>query len=409
MVSVKNQVAVIGGGASGMMAAIWAARSGADVTVIEKNDRVGKKILSTGNGKCNFSNRLMDAAWYYGSGRERISDFLEQFSVEETCRFFEELGMRIREKNGYLYPASEQAATVLDILRRELDRLQIKVLTQKRVTSLRQGRHDFAVKFSDGSEGSWARVILACGGMAAPKTGSDGDGFRLAGMMGHTVIDPVPGLMGLRCSGEYWKSVAGVRCDGRIILEVDGRKVAEDAGELQFTEYGISGIPVFQISRVAAYALRKQSEVTARLNLMRSMEQEEYRQFWKMRYQRQRDQNMEEFTTGILNKKLNLLMLRRAGIRTNVPAQSLTASQRHALQELYHDFDCEVTAYNSFELAQVTAGGIPFTEIDDTLQSKLVPGLYFVGELLDIDGKCGGYNLQWAFTSGKIAGCAQQK
>ena len=407
--AMKNTVAVIGGGAAGMMAAIWAARSGAEVTILEKNDRIGKKILATGNGKCNFANRQIAQTCYYGSGSERVMKLIQQFGVEDSCAFFEGLGMRIKDRNGYLYPASEQASTVLDMLRLELERLRVRICTQQRVTGIKRKVNLIIVETSVKDRKKYDCVILTCGGMAAPKTGSDGDGFRLARGLGHTLSTPVPGLTGLKCEGDFWKSVAGVRAEACIQIESNGEKIAFSSGELQITDYGISGIPTFQISREAAYALRRREKVTARINFMSSYRDSEYDDFWKERWDRQSGQSMEEFTTGILNKKLNLLFLRLSGISQIQKAAEIPDRQRRKLEKLYHNFEVHIKDTNSFEQAQVTAGGIVFSQVDETLQSVLVPGVYFAGELMDIDGLCGGYNLQWAFTSGKIAGCAAAK
>lgn len=402
----NRKIAVAGGGAAGMMAAVQAARDGAAVTVYEKNDRIGKKILSTGNGKCNFSNEYMDAGCYHGSGRMLIDPVYDIFGVRQTKAFFQDLGMRIREVNGYLYPSSGQASTVLDLFRWELLRLSADIHTGQQVTEIIPTKEGLTVKTADHRDQTYDAVLLTCGGAAAPGTGSDGGGYRLAGQLGHRIVPVVPALTALRCREDYYKQVAGVRCEAKVTLYIEGAKICEERGELQLTDYGISGIPVFQISRHAAYALREKKHTTVRISFLPDYEENTYEQFWQERWERQHSQTMEMFLTGIVNKKINLLMLRLAGIRGSETAENVPEKTRRKLQRLYRSLEAEIEGTNPFEQAQVSAGGVDCTEVTGHLASRIVPGLYFAGEILDIDGICGGYNLQWAFSSGTIAGRA---
>ena len=403
----SRKIAVVGGGAAGMMAAIQAAGAGACVTVYEKNDRVGKKILSTGNGKCNFSNETMHAGCYYGSGSHCVEELYHWFGVRETKAFFRKLGMRIKEKNGYLYPASEQAATVLDVLRYEMERLGIRIHTGCSVTAVRSKEGSSEKRLltvtAEGCGDEWYdAVILACGGRAAPKTGSDGSGFAVARKLGHRIVPVVPALTALRCEESFFRQVAGVRCDACLTLYIEKRAAASVRGELQLTEYGISGIPVFQFSRLAAYALREQKSTVVGIDFM----PESCEDFWKERWERQGSQTMEQFVTGITNKKIGLLLLKRSGIRETERACEISLSHRKKLEKLFRSLKVTVRETNSFEQAQVCAGGVDFREVTEELESVRVPGIYFAGEILDIDGICGGYNLQWAWSSGAVAGRA---
>ncbi len=417
-----RRIAVVGGGAAGMMAAIQSARLGAQVTIYERNDRVGRKILSTGNGKCNFSNELMGPDYYYGSGKSLVDTVYQHFGVKETKDFFESLGMRIKNRNGYLYPASEQAATVLDVLRYELERLRVRVHTEQKVIGVAQQQDMLVVETTGHKKEKNHAVILACGGKAAPKTGSDGAGFILAERLGHRIVPAVPALTALRCREDFFKRVSGVRCDAQITLQVDGRSVRSERGELQWTDYGLSGIPVFQLSRDAAYALRERRNVTVTVNLLpdyaESMKCKEnlknggnggfksigFETFWSERWRRQGSQNMEQFVTGIVNKKIGLFFLKLSGIKETETAGQVSQPYRRKLEELFRSFTVTVTGTNSFDQAQVCAGGVDCLEVTETLESRLIPGLFFAGEILDIDGICGGYNLQWAWSSGSIAG-----
>ncbi len=407
-----RKVAVVGGGAAGMMAAVQAAYAGARVTVYERNDRVGKKILSTGNGKCNFSNEDMRAACYYGSGAGYVDGFYKRFGVAETKAFFRELGMRIKDRNGYLYPASEQAATVLDVLRYEMERLGIEICAGCRVTGI-DGPGNPGCRLTLETETAvykkrtYDAVILACGGRAAPKTGSDGTGLAMAKRLGHRIVPTVPALTALRCGETFWKQVAGVRCEARLMLYIDGNEVSSVQGELQLTDYGISGIPVFQFSRIAAYALQEGRTVTVKIDLMPDPGAADTQEaFWAQRWERQKRQSMEQFVTGTVNKKVGLLLLKLAGIRETETVCEIEGARRRKLELLFHAFEVTVKGTNSFEQAQVCAGGVDFAEVTDRLESVRRPGLFFAGEMLDIDGICGGYNLQWAWSSGAVAGRA---
>lgn len=403
----SREIAVIGGGAAGMTAAVFAAVAGAAVTVFEKNDRVGKKILSTGNGRCNFSNENMDAAFFRGSGTALADNVLDRFGVAQTKDFFSSLGMRIRDRGGYLYPASDQASTVLDLLRYELARRNIVVHTGEAVRELScdRNKEKFLVRGQKKS-GYYDAVILACGGCAAPNTGSDGDGFRLAKQFGHRIITPVPALVALRCKEKFYKQAAGVRCDAGLTLRVAGKTVCEERGELQLTDYGISGIPTFQISRFAARALLEKKSAVVRISFLPDLDEADCEAFFQSRLREACEDTMDVFVTGIVNKKIGRILLKLAGIWETEKAKDVLPAAFDRLWRLYCGLETEVTGTNGFDKAQVSAGGVDCTEVTDSLMSKRQPGLYFAGEILDIDGICGGYNLQWAWSSGAVSGKA---
>lgn len=400
-----RKIAVIGGGAAGMTAAIWASRSGAAVDIYEKNDRVGKKILSTGNGRCNFSNEVMGACFYHGSGAAFADRILSQFDVPRTKAFFSSLGMRIKDRDGYLYPASDQASTVLDLLRYELARKGVEVHTGEAVRDLSyDGKQEKFLVSGMRARGCYDAVILTCGGCAAPNTGSDGDGFRLAEQFGHRIVTPVPALAALRCKEKFYKQVAGVRCDAKLTLFLEGKPVRVERGELQLTDYGISGIPTFQISGFAARALQEGKQVVVKISFLSDFDEESGRAFFETRLREHGEDSMEIFLTGLVNKKINQLLLKLAGIRESERAKNVSAEAFQRLQKLYCGLETEVVGTNGFEKAQVSAGGVDCSEVTDFLMSKRQKNLYFAGEILDIDGLCGGYNLQWAWSSGAVAG-----
>lgn len=403
----RLKVGVVGGGAAGMMAAITAAGQGADVTLLERGERVGKKILMTGNGKCNLGNLNLDIENYYGGDKEWIAGSLRRFGTEGTIQFFRGLGLLLKNKNGYLYPASEQASVVLDVLRNELKTLGVKLVTECKINKIEKAHDSGQILLSDGERKfTFDRVIIACGSKAAPKTGSDGSGFKLAKQLGHEIIPTVPALVQLKCNEEYLKAVSGVRAEGRIEVYQDENCVAVESGEIQFTDYGISGIPVFQVSRVVNYILRNQSEVRVVLNLMPDYNEQTFAQLIASRNLLQTDRTVEEFFTGMLNKKLMTLFTKMSGLKPNELMEHANKETVLQVYELCRHWELYVNGSNPYDNAQVCAGGVSLSEITENMESKIVPGVYFAGEIMDVDGKCGGYNLQWAWCSGYLAGSA---
>ena len=399
------RVAVAGGGASGLMAAIQAARKGAQVIVLEQKDRTGKKILATGNGHCNFTNRHLDASCYHNN--PFALHIIEQFSVEDTLDFFKQIGVYPVEKNGYYYPASQQASAVADLLEQEAKRLGVTIETGCRVTGIRKEKKEFilladrttysqvkeAVKKNGKKKKNTGpaeivhitvkadRVILAGGGMASPALGSDGSCYDLAKALGHTISHPFPALTGIRCAENWFPELAGVRISARVELMADRKVVASEEGELQLTDYGISGIPVFQISRYAALHLYEGRNVQARLLFFPEISDEEIRE-----YGNSHEKNQYQ---GLFPDKLLKVLLK----------------ENRAGESISRELLCTCTEVNGFDRAQVTCGGVRLDQVDgETLESRICPGLFLAGELLDVDGICGGYNLQWAWSSGYVAG-----
>lgn len=407
----RKSIAVIGGGASGMMAAITAADMGAKVTLYERNDRVGKKILSTGNGKCNFANRQLSEDAYFGGDGELISHVLKQFDAEDSISFFEKAGMMVKDKNGYLYPASEQASTVLDILRMQLAIKGVEVCCERKVSKIiPDNKSNTIVVKTDKTEEKYDTVVLSCGGSAAPKTGSDGAGCRLAKDMGHTIKPVVPALVQLRCAEDYLKAVSGVRAEASVSLVVEGKEVATERGELQLTDYGVSGIVIFQLSRIASYALRDKKKVNVYIDLLPDCSEEKLKTFADKRFANLcGNPTVEEFFTGMLNKKLMMLFCKLAGLKTTELVKDADRRKIDKVFRFCKHFMLTVCGTNPFDNAQISAGGVSLSEVTENLESRLRKGVYFAGEMLDVDGKCGGYNLQWAWSSGYVAGKAAAK
>ena len=432
----KRKIIIIGGGASGLVAAICGAREGASVTIVEHMDRVGKKILSTGNGRCNMTNLDMRPECYRCGQPAFPMKVLEGFTVEQTLEFFRELGIETRSRGGYIYPASDQASAVLDVFRREVERLGVVVLTGcevREVSAVDGCRPDgaekrkagdcrpggvgknggegcgptaphFVVKTSQGDLTADA-VILAAGSKAAPNTGSDGSGYELAKGLGHKVIKPLPALVQLRCQGRHYKQLAGIRTEARLSLYAGGSLLAEDTGELQLTDYGLSGIPTFQISRFAARALDAGQKVTVRVDFLPSWPEHEAFERLRERVSRLGYKTAEEMMVGLLNRKLAAVLLQAAGIDPSQPAGGLRNKQISRLLEQLKSYQALVMSVNPFANAQVCCGGVDTRQVDPaTMESRCRPNLYLSGEILDVDGICGGYNLQFAWSSGAVAG-----
>ncbi|MDY5484821.1 MAG: NAD(P)/FAD-dependent oxidoreductase [Clostridium sp.] len=408
----KKQVIIVGAGASGMTAAIFAARQGAEVVLLEHKDRVGKKILSTGNGKCNLSNRKMDASCYRSSVSGFPMKVIRQFPVERTLEFFESLGVVIKDRNGYLYPWSGQASAILDVLRTELKEQKVRVVTECEIHRIlppfgknrEEEKQCYRVETGKGVfQGDC--LILAAGSKAAPGTGSDGSGYKLAAALGHRIVKPLPALVQLKCRESFYKQITGVRTDGRVTLWSDGDLLSSDSGELQLTDYGISGIPVFQVSRYAVRALDEGKKVSAVIDFCPELSRKQVAAHLRDRRERGGERTLEELFTGWIHKKLALLFLKRSNLRTDRPVKSLTDAEIRALTVCVKEFRTEIIGSNSFEQAQICCGGVDVREVDPfSLESKKWKGLYLIGELLDVDGICGGYNLQWAWSTGAIAG-----
>lgn len=402
----KNRtVGIIGGGACGLTAAIAAARAGARVTLMEHMDRVGKKILSTGNGRCNLTNYRMEPECYRCGQKDFPMKVIGGFGVEETLEFFKHLGIVPKDRNGYVYPNSDQAASVLDVLRWEVERLGIKVLLSCHVSDIKPQRDGgFLILTGEGKIHTDA-LVLATGSKAAPSTGSDGSGYELAKALGHKVIKPLPALVQLRCQGTLYKQLAGIRTEARIRLFVDGVCMAEDTGELQLTDYGLSGIPVFQISRYASRALDQGSRVRAGIDFMPSWKEDEAFRLLKKRAAMLRDKPVGELFTGMLNRKLSQVLIKLSGTDSSAPCESLGNRQLERICHQLKSYEAIVMSVNPFSNAQVCCGGVDTREVNpDTMESRIRTGLYLAGELLDVDGICGGYNLQFAWSSGWIAG-----
>lgn len=403
-----RKIGIIGGGASGIAAAIAAARTDrqAEITILEHKDSIGKKILATGNGRCNLTNRIMDTSCYRSEDPDFISNLLERFGTEDVIRFFSSLGLVMKWRGAYGYPRSDQAASVTELLELELKRLGVKIRAGIHVDTIEKKKTGYLV-LAGRERLVFDRVILSCGGRAAQKLGSDGSGYSLAKSLGHTMVPVVPALVQLKIKENPLAKASGVRTDASVSVRVNGECKAKDTGELQITAYGISGIPVFQISRYAAYGCYEKKEVSVEVDFLPELKEKEAEHLLLQRRKDYADRNADDFLTGIFPKKLIPCLLSLAKIKSHTPVEKLSDASFHALAKVCKHTKLYVSETNGFENAQVCAGGIRTTEVcSDTMESRHLKGLYLTGELLDVDGICGGYNLQFAWATGYLAGCS---
>lgn len=410
--STLYDVAVIGGGAAGMMAAIRSAEAGASVVVLEKNASLGKKILITGNGKCNYTNSRQGQFAYRGTDPAFAVKVVESFGHDETVRYFQKLGIEPFDKNGYFYPASGQASSVRDVLLMRLKYLEVRLQTDSMVRGIRRNLDDTFQIFCQNVKGnqkhtvSAKTVILTTGGKAAPSTGSTGDGYYWVEQLGIHCCKCVPALVGLHASDSCLSLLAGIRCQGTASAWVDGRKLSEDTGEIQYNKDGLSGIPILQISRFLAWSLDAHKDIQVHIRLLpeagdlRILLQERFLLYGA-------GKTALEAMCGLLPEQMSEVLLRQAEIKSDQPAVQVSSGAIHCLADLMEDWPFHITSTCGFKRAQTTAGGICTDELDSTsMQSMKVPGLFAAGEVVDVDGICGGYNLQWAWSSGTVAGRA---
>lgn len=402
------QIAIIGGGASGLSAAVSAAHENpkARIVIYEKKEKIGKKILATGNGRCNLTNRFMEPSCYYSEEREMIHQVLSRFGYSQTLDFFRNLGLITRNRGDYVYPRSDQAVSVVQAFQNELSRCHIKIITDISIKTLQKIPDGF--RFSDGSRMYSAdKVILACGGKASSALGSDGSGYVLAEAMGHSLVPVAPALVQLKVKNHPFQKAAGVRTSARVSAYVSGRETASDEGELQLTAYGISGIPVFQISRFISRALLQGQRASVVIDFAPELNAEELTSLFYELQGRCGSLSSKDFLNSIFPDKLIPCLLKQANIPLSLPASKITGSQIDSLVKICKSIRLEIFETTGFEHAQVCAGGVRTSQVNPyTMESLKAEGLYITGELLDVDGICGGYNLQWAWATGWIAGAA---
>ena len=394
-------VGIIGAGASGMAAALAASeKDGVQVFLMERQARVGRKLATTGNGRCNLTNLHADEGGYHGENRSFADYALNRFHVEDTLNWFGSLGLyTVAEASGRVYPYSDQANSVVDVLRFGLNRPNIQLLTGFEVVKVKKSDGGFRVESSEETV-FCDRLIIACGGLAGTKLGGSMSGYKLLRSFGHKCTKLRPTLVQLKSSWTGCGALKGVRANCHAQIFHDGALYAESTGELQFTEYGLSGPVMFEISRDVCQG---SGEWVCRLDFLPGMDRDKLKS--ELLRRKQTNWNAEELLTGILHNRLGRILTANAGIKGNWKISGLSDGALDAVCDAVKSFEITLTEPMGMDAAQVTAGGIVTSEFDArTMESLLVPGLYACGEVLDIDGDCGGYNLQWAWSSGRLAG-----
>ena len=399
-------IGVIGGGAAGMAAALAASEyQNCSVVLMERQARLGKKLSATGNGRCNLSNLHASEGGYNGDDPHFHEYALEKFPPEETLQWFADLGLyTVAESSGKVYPYSDQANSVVDVLRFSLEKPNIEVLTDFEVMKVKKTAEAFSVTSKDRTL-EFDRLIIACGGLAGTKLGGTMAGYKLLRAFGHKCTKLRPALVQVKTSWPGVSALKGVRANCRAAIYHNGKRQRHSVGEVQFTEFGLSGPVIYEISRDACQGA---GEWECTLDFLPELSAGQLRAMLSKR--RASSLTAEELCTGILHNRLGRVLLKEADIRGSTPISSLTDGQLEDIISLTKGFTVSLTEPLGMDAAQVTAGGIVTSEFDpQTMESKLVPGLYACGEVLDVDGDCGGYNLQWAWSSGRLAGVSAGK
>lgn len=394
------KIGIIGAGASGMAAALAAAENPeVEVLVLERQSRVGRKLLATGNGRCNLTNLHALEGGYHGESPDFSKEALTRFSPEETLAWFRSLGLyTVAEPSGRVYPYSDQANSVVDVLRLAMDKPNITLVTGFTVEKIRREPEGFTLSSREDSY-FCHKVIVACGGLAGSKLGGTMSGYQLLGKLGHRSTRLRPALVQIKCGWGGVVGLKGVRANCHVKIFRDEALFAQSTGELQFTEMGLSGPVIFEISRDVCFG---KGDWEARLDFLPEMSPAELEAMLLER--QQRNFPMEELLTGILHNRLGRVLTKAAGIGGR-QAGDLTREEIAQVCRTVKAFAIPLTEPLGMDSAQVTAGGVLTENFDpQTMESRLVPGLYACGEVLDVDGDCGGYNLQWAWSSGRCAG-----
>lgn len=413
---------IVGAGAAGMTAALACGKEEQKVLLLDRQNQMGRKILVTGNGKCNLTNFAQKEEYYRSDCPEKAQKVLSVFGQKEAMELFQSLGIYTKDKNGYVYPYSEQAASVREAFETEiLSSPCITFVPFSEIYNVQKKAEFFLVKVREQSDQDKGKlrdgekiekvyrcrnVLITTGGLAGPKFGCDGSGYVFAKAFGHQIIKPLPALTALKSSAPFLKKVSGVRNQAEITLEIDGKSVKKETGELQWTDYGISGVAIFQLSRFAITALERNKRVALYFDFMPELSSEEKFRLFLTLAQNHKQRDVLSFVKGLFPTKLCPVILKEAGLKEEALVGTLKEEEWNALVMAVSHFSLRINGYMAYEKAQVTRGGVSLAELTENLESKLQPGLFFAGEVADVDGTCGGYNLQWAFSSGIIAGRA---
>ncbi len=394
-----KDIVIIGAGPAGLTAAITAAKRGKKVTIIEGNSKCGKKLLITGSGKCNYFNIDQNITHYHSSSIEKLNKIINEKNLNKVLSFFDDLGIVPNIKSGYYYPSTNEAITIWNALIYEAKKLGIEIIYDTKITEIIKKDHFILNPNKENIKAE--KLIIASGSKAAPKTGSDGTGYELAKKLNHTLIEPKPGLVGLRGKETYFNKWSGIRSDVILTHYEDGKFIKKEEGNIQLTNYGISGIVSFNLSSYIARNIDKHKEIV-KINFIPWVKESAYT--WLKKRAEKTKNPIQETLERFINYKLAHIIIKKSNIKTNSFNKLKDEEFKNLVYNLTN-FEIEITEVNSFEKAQVCSGGIPLNEIHlDTLESKKTKNLFFAGEIIDIDGDCGGYNLTNAWITGIIVG-----
>lgn len=397
-------IGIIGGGASGMAAAIEASKNeNNQIIIFERQARVGRKLQATGNGRCNLSNSRVDLTRYHGQQAEFCAPALDKYTYFDTINWFKELGLfTVVEPSGKVYPYSDQANSVVDVLRFALVKPNIIIKTGAEVQKIKHINNGFTVECEQETV-RCDKLIVACGGLAGTKLGGTMSGYKLLGRLGHKCTRLRPSLVQLKCNWSGVNSLKGVRANCSIRILKDGELFANSTGELQFTEYGISGPVVFEVSRDVCYG---SGLWQAEIDFLPGYT--EFELFNELISRKVASIPATDILTGVLHNRLGRILSQQVGIGSTGLVSDIDELVIKELCKVVKSFKIDLSEPMGMDSAQVTAGGVITEQFNSqTMESKLIPGLYACGEVLDIDGDCGGFNLQWAWSSGRLAGlCA---
>ncbi len=400
-----SRVAIIGAGASGLVCAIEAARKAHQVTVFEKNSKVGRKILATGNGRCNISNENITLSRYHGEAPHAAKEALRRFDTSAGKAYFRALGLEMREgEEGRLYPMSHQASSVVDMLLHEARSLGVHFVLECEVLQIEKKGTEFVVHTKE-QKHSFDACVIATGSVAMPTLGSSGSGYGFAKALGHNVIEPYPSLVQFISNEPHLKEASGVKMDAGVELYIDNQKRQSVQGDLLFTAYGLSGSAILDVSRMASKAFVEGERVHVVLDLLPTLSREALTSLLQKRMSIAKEKSLSLWLEGIIPKKLAHFIIQNTKLGHIKEASMLGAKEIKKIVFALKALRVDICATKGFESAEVCAGGVDVRELDaKNLMSQKMKNLYFCGEVLDIDGDCGGFNLHFAWASGYLVG-----
>ena len=393
------KVGIIGAGASGVFAALILKQNYIDTTVIERNANALKKIYATGNGRCNFTNRNVSYKNYHGENPKFTISAIKKFDNYDVIEFFNDMGIpEVELENGKIFPKSLQASSIVKQMMCLANHLEVEFIYDSFVDDVRKDGDVFEVKSND-SIYKFDYLIIACGSKAYKKSGSDGNGYILMEKLGHNIVKTHPGIVQLRLNGDSFKKMSGTKFKANAKLVVDGKEVFEFYHDVLFTDYGISGPTILQLSGEAIRAKNKGLDVKIRIDTVDLDENKLYEHLIyiiSLNYYKK----IKELLVGLINDNLIEEVLNQAGISYDINVCELSKEEIYKLAHTLKNLEFSVSGYKDEDSGQITCGGVDTDEINpSTMESKKIKNLYIIGEIMDVDGDCGGYNLQWAFSS----------